>query len=244
MISLSKDEIERYSRQIMYAGQKGQLALKSARVVVIGAGGIGSALLPYLAASGVGYIRLLEPDVVEKSNLARQILYREQDIGALKGAVCVNVLRELNPHIELDWRPVRFQKGSEGADLKGIDLLFEGSDDIESKFLASDLSLEKKVGAIIGGIGTTQGHIFPVSGESSRGCYRCVFEDIPSGELPTCATEGVLSPLPGVAGAMMAYRGVRYLLEKKMPDEIDMLQEGRWRSLKLKKSSACRHVGE
>jgi len=238
----NKDELERYSRQILLIGQKGQRSLKESRVLVIGAGGIGSALLPYLASAGVGYIRISEPDVVEMSNLGRQILYKPQDCGALKGPVAVRVLEELNPNIELEWSSTVSSGATIGSIASGVDLIIDGSDSIESKFVVSDFAYRNQIPFIIGSIGARQGHIFISDPSHKTACYRCLFEKPPEpGTVPTCSTEGVLSPLPGVIGSMMAYLTVQYFLAGQFEEKIYLFEPGGWRTRKFSINRECLH---
>lgn len=237
---LSKSELERYSRQILVFGRENQIRLKESTVLVLGAGGIGSALLPYLAASGVGNIFLMDPDVVEQSNLSRQILYSPDDVGALKGPLTVEKISTQNPDIRIEWLPGLFREDVAQKYLQGVDLVLEGTDDIYCKFLVSDLSRKQGIAGIIGSLGNVQGHVFPVSPQSGHACYRCLFEAPPKeGELPTCATEGILSPLPGVVGSLMAYLAVKYLTEKKFEKKIYLVEKNGWRTIPLKANKNC-----
>ncbi len=251
MSELSREEVERYSRQILYSGKKGQIALKNARVLALGAGGIGSAMLPYLAAAGVGYIRLVEPDQIERSNLSRQILYQTPEVGLLKGAVARNKLMALNPEGEIEWVAEPFGVDNAGFQMREVDLVLEGTDDLVSKFLVNDLCLRQGVPALIGALGPAQGHVFPVIPQKSGvtpympggapPCYRCLFGAPPEnpGEIPTCATEGILSPLAGVIGSMMAYRAVRFFIEGRLEPGIDIMEKNRWRSIQMKQNPGC-----
>ncbi|MES0491211.1 MAG: HesA/MoeB/ThiF family protein [Leptospirales bacterium] len=236
-----KDELERYARQILLIGRNGQKKLKEARVLVIGAGGLGSAILPYLASSGVGYIRLAEHDTVEQSNLGRQILYKPENVSGLKGPHAVNFLNSLNPYVNVEWSADKFSKSTSEKYLSGIDFVLEGSDDIEIKFLTSDLAVKNNISAIIAGIGPKQGHILPVS--KGGACYRCLFEKPPENpeEVPTCSTEGILSPLPGIIGSMMAYLTVHALIEGQLPHRLYLFENTNWRTLAFEKNRECNY---
>ncbi|MDH4199743.1 MAG: HesA/MoeB/ThiF family protein [Spirochaetia bacterium] len=240
---LSKNEIERYSRQILSIGKESQNILKKSRVLVLGAGGIGSGLLPYLAASGVGFIRLLEPDIVEPSNLSRQILYAADNIGALKGATAVEFLSRLNPELDMEWLPVGFDANNHAPIIKDVDLILDGTDDIHCKFLLSDIAVKNAIPAIIGSIGNFQGHIFPVAGKPGFACYRCLFEKVPDEEIPTCATEGILSPLPGIIGSMMAYLSLQFLITRGFEKRIYLMEKGGWRHIAMNWNPHCSFCG-
>jgi adenylyltransferase/sulfurtransferase len=241
---LSKSEIGRYSRQILLFGKDCQIKLKKSRVLVLGAGGIGSALLPYLVSSGVGYVRLVDPDVVEESNLSRQVLYNEHHIGALKGAVASEYLAALNPETEVEWVGGRFHPENHASYINSIDLILEGTDDISCKFLVSDISVETGIPAVIGSIGNVQGHIFPVAAKPGHACYRCLFEAAPENEeIPTCATEGILSPLPGIIGSMMAYLAVDHLTGRDFLQKIYLMEKGGWRTISMTQNKSCSYCG-
>jgi len=240
---LSKSEISRYSRQILFFGKDSQVKLKNSRVLVLGAGGIGSALLPYLASSGVGYIRLLDPDVVDESNLSRQILYNESHVGALKGPTAAEYLSTLNPALEVDWRQGRFEAHNQVSLCDSIDLILEGTDDIHCKFLVSDLCVKTGIPSIIGSIGNVQGHVFPVAAKKGHACYRCLFEGPPEEEIATCATDGILSPLPGIIGAMMAYLAVDFLTGREFLPNLYMMERGGWRTIALAQNDRCACCG-
>lgn len=241
---LSTSEIARYSRQILFFGKESQIKLKNSRVLVLGAGGIGSALLPYLVSSGVGYVRLMDPDVIEESNLSRQIIYHQGEIGALKGPTAAEYLSTLNPEIEIEWFPGRFNSNDFKQYINSIDLILEGTDDIECKFLVSDISVKTGIPAIIGSIGNVQGHVFPIAGKPGHACYRCLFEMPGAGEIPTCATEGILSPLPGIIGAMMAYLSIDFLAGNDFLKKIYLMERGGWRNLDFSQNTQCAFCGE
>ena len=215
--------------------------MKCARVWVLGAGGIGSSLLPYLVSSGIGHIRLFDADRVERSNLARQVLFCEADIGRLKGEVARQRLAKINPFVEIIWEDRFFDPQSEDLLPQDHHFILEGTDSIETKFLTNDLTLKNNIPALIGGLGADQGHIFPISRQSDHACYRCLFEAPPSNELPGCSSEGILSPLPGVIGSMMAYLTVMYFIEKKLDHHIFLLEKNNWRKVAVNKDSDCRY---
>lgn len=240
---LSKSEVARYSRQILFFGKDSQVKLKNSRVLVLGAGGIGSALLPYLASSGVGFVRLLDPDVIEESNLSRQILYNTQQVGALKGPTASEYLSAVNPAMEVEWLPGRFDHGNHAAFVESMDLILEGTDDMSCKFLVSDISVKTGIPSIIGSIGNVQGHVFPIAGKPGHACYRCLFEGPPEGEIPTCATEGILSPLPGIIGSMMAYLTVDFLAGKEFLPNLFIMEREGWRTISMPQNDRCACCG-
>ena len=209
--------------------------------MVLGAGGIGSSLLPYLVSSGIGYTCLVDADKIERSNLARQVLFCEADVGCLKGRVVKQRLAGINPFVEIIWKNQFFNSQSESLLAQDYHFILEGTDSIETKFLINDLALKNNIPALIGGLGTDQGHIFPVSRQADHACYRCLFEAPPSNELPSCSSEGILSPLPGVIGSMMAYLTVMYFIEEKLDHYIFLLEKNNWRKIPINKDPDCRY---
>ena len=120
-------------------------------------------------------------------------------------------------------------------------LILEGTDNIENKFLVNDLALKHNIPALIGGLGSDQGHIFPVTKQAQQACYRCVFDSPPLDDLPDCSNTGILSPLPGVVGSMMAYLSVMYLSEKKFTTHIFLLEKNNWRKILINKDPHCQY---
>lgn len=151
---LTPPEISRYSRNILLdeVKRKGQETLKSSRVVVIGAGGLGSPVLYYLAAAGVGKIRILDSDIIDTTNLQRQILFKHSEIGSSKSETAKQRIQELNPFIEIESFPVRINEENAENLLKDNDLILEGSDNFETKFLINDLACKLNIPLIIAGI--------------------------------------------------------------------------------------------
>ena len=209
--------------------------------MVLGAGGIGCSLLPYLVSSGIGHICLIDADRVESSNLARQILFSTSDVGRLKGEVVQQKLARLNPFVEVIWENEFFNSQNGNVIAQDCHFILEGTDSIETKFLVNDFALKNDIPALIGGLGTDQGHIFPVLRQSNQACYRCLFEAPPGDGLPGCSSEGILSPLPGVIGTMMAYLSVMYFIEKKLGHHIFLLEKNNWRRLTIKKDLGCEY---
>jgi molybdopterin/thiamine biosynthesis adenylyltransferase len=183
----------------------------SKRVVVIGAGGLGGPALLGLAAAGVGRLALADGDGVETSNLARQPLFGEADLGRRKAEAAAARLRHLFPSVQVEALDGRFDRGSAAQLLRGADLLVDGSDNFETRFLANDEALRAGIPLVHGGVLRYTAQLLTVL-PGATGCLRCLFEGPPpGGEVPTCAEAGVLGPLAGLTGSLMAAEALRLL---------------------------------
>ena len=207
-------ELARYARHILLReiGGPGQMALKSARVLVVGAGGLGSPALTYLAAAGVGTIGVIDDDVVEVSNLQRQIIHTEGRLGMAKVASAEAAMKALNPFVQV--RPYqRRLDGEVAADLvRDYDLVLDGTDNFDTRYLVNRVCAEAGVPLISGAITQWEGQLSLFDPGRGGPCYECVFPERPlPGMVPTCAEAGVAAPLPGVIGAMMAMEAVKHL---------------------------------
>lgn len=207
-------ELDRYARHILLReiGGPGQKRLKSAKVLVVGAGGLGSPALLYLAASGVGVIGVVDGDVVEASNLQRQVIHAEPRIGMPKVFSAEIAMKALNPFIEV--RPYNRQLIEEtAAALIGeYDLVLDGTDNFDTRYLVNRTCVALGKPLISGAITQWEGQISLFDPAKGGPCYACVFPVRPApGLVPTCAEAGVASPLPGIIGAMMAMEAVKHL---------------------------------
>jgi adenylyltransferase/sulfurtransferase len=210
---LTTDEIERYSRQILVPdlGGKAQIRLRQARVLVIGAGGLGSPAAYYLAAAGVGTLGLIDPDHVELSNLQRQILHRTADIGRKKVESAQEKLAELNPGVKMDLYPVRLEAGNAAQILKNYDFILDGSDNFETKFLVNDIAVSLEIAFSHAGIVRLQGQTMTVIPHKTA-CYRCFFQQPPPPEeLLSCQQAGILGAVAGTIGSIQATEAIKYL---------------------------------
>jgi adenylyltransferase/sulfurtransferase len=218
---LNAEEVERYARHIVLreVGGAGQNKIKNARVLVIGAGGLGAPLLMYLAAAGVGEIGVIDNDVVSLSNLQRQVIFKTDDIGKPKVDVAANALTALNPNVKITRYIDRFSAENALALLKQYDLLCEGSDNFATRYLASDACyfankplITAAVGTFDGTLTTIRAHEKDSSGQPNP-TYRCLFpEPPPPGTIPACSEAGILGALPGVLGSLMALEAVREIV--------------------------------
>ncbi len=217
-MSLSSEEIERYARHIVLhgVGGPGQQKLKAARILVIGAGGLGSPLIQYLAAAGVGTIGVVDDDTVSLSNLQRQILHGTSDVGRLKVESARDAVARLNPHVQMELHAMRLTPDTARALVRQYDLVADGSDNFETRYGVSDACFHEKrplvtaaVGAYDGSLTTLRPFEMGPDGKPNP-TYRCLFpEQPPAGSVPACAEAGVLGALTGVIGSMMALEVVR-----------------------------------
>lgn len=246
---LSQEEIYRYSRHLIIPelGVEGQRRLKDARVLMVGAGGLGSPIGLYLAAAGVGRIGIVEFDVVDETNLQRQIIHGTRDIGRRKVESARDRLRDLNPNVEVIPHETRLTSDNALAILQHYDLVVDGTDNFATRYLVNDA-------CVLLGKPNVYGSIFRFEGQSTvfctkdGPCYRCLYpEPPPPGLVPSCAEGGVLGILPGLVGVIQAAETVKLLTGIGEPlvgrlllvDALSM----QFRTLKLKKNPRCPACG-
>ena len=218
---LSADELERYARHIVLheVGGPGQQALKEASALVIGAGGLGAPALMYLAAAGVGELGVVDDDIVSLSNLQRQIIHGTTDLGRLKADTAAERVHVLNPHVRFAAHATRLNAGNAMTLIGAYDLVLDGSDNFETRYLVSDACFLAARPLITGSLGTFDGSLTTIRAheKNDKGefnpTYRCLFpEPPPPGTVPTCAEAGVLGALAGVLGSMMALEAIREIV--------------------------------
>ena len=213
---LTPNETVRYSRHLVIpeVGEKGQIKLKNARVLLIGAGGLGSPIAMYLAAAGIGKIGIVDFDVVSLSNLQRQVLFSTNETGHLKTELTMQRLREINPNVEVITYDTRFTGDNAFEILKDFDIIADGSDNFATRYLVNDACVISKKPFVYGSILRFEGQVSffePVKGP----CYRCLFPEPPgAGEIPSCEEGGVLGVLPGIIGSIQAAEVIKYFLGK------------------------------
>ncbi|WP_052362618.1 HesA/MoeB/ThiF family protein [Falsirhodobacter sp. alg1] len=209
---MTPDALERYSRHMLLhdIGGAGQMRLLAAKVLVIGAGGLGSGLLPYLAAAGVGAITVFDGDVVDLSNLQRQIIHTTAAIGQNKAESAIAQLAALNPLPAYTACSHHFED-ADAPLVAAHDLVIDGTDSVSTRYLLNALCVAADRPLLAASIAQWDGQIGLYHADGSA-CYRCVFPNPPkAGDAPTCAEAGVLGPLPGIIGTMMAAEAVKYL---------------------------------
>jgi molybdopterin/thiamine biosynthesis adenylyltransferase/rhodanese-related sulfurtransferase len=213
-LSLSPAELVRYARHLTLpeVGTAGQQRLKAARVLLVGAGGLGSPAALYLAAAGVGTLGLVDGDAVELSNLQRQILHGTGAVGVPKTDSARARLADLNPHVTIQSHPVRLSSENALAILGGYDLAIDGSDNFPTRYLVNDASVLLGKPYVYGSIFRFDGQVAVFAAPGSP-CYRCLFADPPPPDLvPNCAEAGVLGVLPGLVGSLQALEAIKWIL--------------------------------
>src|SRR5438552_13290511 len=243
--ALSNDEILRYSRHLIMpeVGMEGQQKLKAARVLYIGAGGLGSPLALYLGAAGVGTLGLVDFDVVDYTNLQRQIIHRTEDVGRPKLDSAADKLKAMNPFLNIKKFNTHLSSDNALEIFKDFDVIADGTDNFPTRYLVNDA-------CVLTGKPNVYGSIFRFEGQASifatkdGPCYRCLYpEPPPPGLVPSCAEGGVLGILPGLVGVIQATEAIKLILGSGDPligrllliDALGM----KFRELKLKKNPEC-----
>ena len=214
-MSLSDEELERYARHIVLreVGGSGQAKLKSARVLVIGAGGLGSPLILYLAAAGIGTLGIVDFDTVSLSNLQRQIAHRTRDIGRAKTASAADAIHAINPHVAVETHPLRLN-GANALDIIGrYDIVADGSDNFVTRFLVNDAAFFARRTLVSAAVTEFDGQLATYKAydrSDAYPCYRCLFpEPPPPGTAPSCSETGVLGAAAGVMGTLQALEVIK-----------------------------------
>ena len=244
-VQLSKDEILRYSRHLIMpeVGMEGQLKLKQAKVLAIGAGGLGSPLALYLAAAGVGKLGIVDFDVVDFTNLQRQVIHSTSDVGRSKLASARETIQGINPNVEVVTYETRLTSENALDFFKDYDVIADGTDNFPTRYLVNDA-------CVLLGKPNAYGSIFRFEGQASvfyakeGPCYRCLYpEPPPPGLVPSCAEGGVLGVLPGIVGSIQALETIKLITGRGRPligrlllfDALNL----KFRELKLRKNPDC-----
>jgi adenylyltransferase/sulfurtransferase len=218
---LTSDEIDRYARHLVLrdVGGPGQLKLKAARVLVIGAGGLGAPLIQYLAAAGIGTIGIVDDDAVSLSNLQRQVIHGTPDLGRSKVESAVDAVGRLNPHVTIEPFPIRLTPANARDLMARYDLVADGSDNFETRYAVSDACFYERKPLVTAALGQFDGSLTTIraheTGQDGKPnpTYRCLFPSPPPpGAIPTCAEAGVLGALVGVMGSLMAMEVIREIV--------------------------------
>ncbi|MGD2104382.1 MAG: molybdopterin-synthase adenylyltransferase MoeB [Anaerolineae bacterium] len=214
MLEFTEEQIRRYSRQIIlpHVGGRGQRRLLSSKVLIVGVGGLGSPAALYLAAAGVGTLGIVDSDVVDLSNLHRQVIHRTKDVGRPKTASTAETLRALNPDVELTLHQERLTSENVLEILEPYDVVVEGSDNFGTKYLVNDACALLGKPMVLGAVYQFEGQAMVFHPDHGF-CYRCIFPDPPPpGTVPTCQEAGVLGAVPGIIGSIQANETLKLLL--------------------------------
>ncbi|MFN3133996.1 MAG: molybdopterin-synthase adenylyltransferase MoeB [Candidatus Kryptonium sp.] len=249
-VELTREEFLRYGRHLIMpeVGLKGQKKLKSASVLIVGAGGLGSPLAFYLAAAGVGRIGIVDFDVVDFSNLQRQIIHTTKDVGRSKLESAKEKLSALNPNIKIETYETRLTSENAIEIIKEYDIIVDGTDNFPTRYLVNDACVLLKKPNVYGSIFRFEGQVSVFYAEKGP-CYRCLYQEPPPpGLVPSCAEGGVLGVLPGIIGTLQALEVIKLILGVGRPligrlllfDALKMS----FRELKLRKNPNCPVCGE
>ena len=247
---LSRPELLRYARHLVLpeVGLEGQRALKAARVVVVGAGGLGSPVALYLAAAGVGKLGLVDFDDVDVTNLHRQILHGESDIGRAKLDSAEDRLAEINPHVEVVAHRAKLTSQNALTIFADYDIVLDGTDNFPTRYLVNDACVMLGKPNVYGSVHRWEGQV-SVFAAADGPCYRCLFrEPPPPGLVPNCAEGGVLGVIPGIVGSLQALEAVKLIVGKGAPlvgrllifDGMDLT----WREVKVRRNPECPVCGD
>jgi adenylyltransferase/sulfurtransferase len=209
---LGPEQLDRYSRHIIMdeIGPEGQAALLDAAVLVVGAGGLGSPVLQYLAAAGVGHLAVVDDDVVERANLQRQVVHGDSDVGRPKVESARDFVAGLNPDVDVTTHELRVSAENAADLVAGHDVVVDASDNFPTRYLCNDACVLADIPLSHGAVYRFEGQVTTVTG--GEPCYRCLFPEAPpEGAVPDCATTGVLGALPGTVGAMQATEVVKLI---------------------------------
>lgn len=247
---LADEELERYARHIVLKeiGGAGQLKLKAAKVAVIGAGGIGSPALQYLAAAGVGLLTIIDDDSVDLSNLQRQTLFDTAQTGEAKAAAAAARIAALNPHVNTRIQPVRLDAGNVANLLAEHDVILDGTDNFATRLLVADHALKLRVPLVSAAVGQFEGQLGVFRGwEPAKPCYRCFTGADPETPGINCAEQGVLGALTGLLGSLAALEVIRAIVPFGEDSAGKLLIADtlalRFRTLSLPKDPGCNACG-
>lgn len=211
---MEAEELERYARHIVLReiGGAGQQKLRKARVLVIGAGGLGSPVLLYLAAAGVGVLGVVDDDTVSLSNLQRQVLHSTQNIGTPKVVSVIEAVARINPHVAVEPHQIRITADNASDIIAKYDLVLDGSDNFDTRYLINEVCVALGKSLISAAMSQWEGQISLYDPANGGPCYACVFPERPAdGLAPSCSEAGVMGALAGVMGSMMAGEAIKYI---------------------------------
>ena len=248
MTELSDDELERYARHIVLpqVGGVGQTRLKAESVAVVGAGGIGSAAIPSLAGAGIGRLTIIDDDVVDRTNLQRQPIFRDDQIGQSKADLAADFVRNLNPHVEVSAARQRLKIENAEALLSGHDLVLDGCDNFATRLTVRDALTRLKITLVSAAAVQFQGQVGLFRGwEPDKPCYRCFVGDaFDTDDCDTCAEQGVLGALTATVGGLAALMAIRAIIGtgEDVAGHLFLFDGIKldWRKIRLPKEPSCK----
>ena len=247
---LTNDEITRYSRHLLLQeiGVKGQKRLKAAKVLIVGAGGLGTPLVQYLAAAGVGTIGIIDHDEVEESNLQRQVMHGTRDIGRPKVASAKDTIRQINPNVKVETYNMRLNAENAEEIISGYDVVADASDNYPTRYLVNDTCVLLGKPDVFGAMYQFEGQVSVYYAKEGP-CYRCMYPaPPPAGLVPSCAMGGVVGVLPGVIGTLQANEIIKLIVGggKNLIGRVVTFDAWnlKWRELKIHKNDACPICGK
>jgi molybdopterin/thiamine biosynthesis adenylyltransferase/rhodanese-related sulfurtransferase len=250
--ALTQDQKIRYSRHVMLpeVGEAGQIKLLQAKVLLVGAGGLGSPSAFYLAAAGVGTLGVVDADVVDFSNLQRQIIHRNQDVGVPKVESAARAIKDLNPDVKVvQYREMMTSENIMRILDDGWEIVVDGCDNFATRYLINDACVFRKVPNVHGSIFQFEGQATVFAPTLGGPCYRCLYpEPPPPGMVPSCGEAGVIGALPGIVGVIQAMETIKLILGRGKAlvgrlQQFDAL-EMKWRELKLRRDPGCPVCGD
>jgi len=245
---LSEKELDRFSRQVMLEqiGYDGQLKLKNAKVCVVGVGGLGNPITTRLATMGVGKLRIVDRDVIELSNLHRQTMFDEDDVGQVKVEVAQKKLKKLNPEVEIEALPISINDYNAPDVIDGCDVVIDALDSVNARYALNKACVEKNIPFVTGAAVGVTGQVFTVLPKETA-CYHCMFPTLDEDAMPTCSIQGVHPPILSIVGGIEVYEAVDVLIGKKPKSSekfisID-LENLEFSSVRTFKQDACSVCG-
>ncbi|MCM8729945.1 HesA/MoeB/ThiF family protein [Hephaestia sp. GCM10023244] len=250
-MTLRDDQLARYARHIILKeiGGAGQMRLHAASVALIGAGGIGSPAIQYLAGAGVGTLIVIDDDVVDLSNLQRQTLYATADQGIAKATAAAAAVARLNPDVTVIERRIRLDSSNVADLIAGADVVIDGSDNFATRLAVADAALAARIPLVSAAIGQFEGQLAVFRGwEAGKPCYRCLVGDDPDRAEASCAEQGVMGAMTGMMGSLAALEALRAIVPfgtdpagmLLIADTLDF----RFRTLRLPKDPGCAACGQ
>tara|TARA_B100002052_G_scaffold284504_1_gene296457 strand:- start:165 stop:935 length:771 start_codon:yes stop_codon:yes gene_type:complete len=243
---LNKIELERYTRHILLKeiGGSGQKLLKKSSITMVGAGGLGSIILYYLAAAGIGNIKIVDDDIVSLSNLQRQILFKNEDLGNKKVIAAKKNLLSLNPQIKIEIFDEKFNEKSSKKLINNCDILIDGTDNYKSKSSICKIAFNETIPLVYGGLSQWEGQVCFFDPKSDSICFGCIFPNDPGQEFEdSCLNFGIIGPIVGVIGSLMAAEVIKFLTSSGKPITNKILTydclQGEFQEFVVEKIDSC-----